>query len=164
MLTEALRVHLVHCRELREVDQKDRALHDLVEATARRLEDRGHVVEHPRGLELDLAADDLAGGGIDPYLAGGEDEVAACDRLALRADGLRSLLGGHATQIHSLPLLRERGGDRSREHPIILRRDAPQIERHAVVDDARHDRRVGAAQPCRDRVRATVPCADGDGA
>src|SRR5687767_14284011 len=115
MLTEALRIHLVHRRELSEVDQEDRALHDLVETAARRLEDRGHVVEHARRLELDLTADDLAGGGIDPYLAGSEDEVAARDRLAVRADGPRRLLGGHATQVHSLPLLRERGGDRSRE-------------------------------------------------
>src|SRR5688572_6575442 len=61
-----------------------------------------------------------------------------------------------------LLLLRERGGDRSREHPIILRHDAAQIERCAFVNDTCHDRRVRAAQSGRDLARAAVACAYGN--
>ena len=60
---------------------------------ARRIEDGGEVRECLLGLRGDVVADELAGGGVDPELARGEDEVAGADRLAVGAGGGRGGIG-----------------------------------------------------------------------
>src|SRR6185503_17381209 len=112
MLPESLRIDLVHRRELGEVSEEHRALHDPVEAATGSIEHRREVVEDARGLDFDVRAHQLSCGWLERDLASGEDEIAGRDRLAVRADGLRRLVGGHTTQIHWLLLpFRERGGD-----------------------------------------------------
>ena len=95
-------VDLVHGRKLRKVDHEDRGFHDVPEGEALVAKDGLQVVQHAGGLRLDVAGDGRPRvGWIQGDLAGGEEQVAKSDGLAVganrrrRALGTDDLFGGH---------------------------------------------------------------------
>src|SRR5512138_1469439 len=99
-VTDHAAVDLVHTWEVGHVLQVDRRLDDVRPARTRILEHRGQVAHHALGLRGDVALDDLASGGIDRDLAGGEQQVAGDDALRVRADGRGSLVSVYDASAH----------------------------------------------------------------
>ena len=77
------RVHLVHRREVVEVLQEDRRLHELVQAAARLLQDRAEILQRLLRLLGDAPAHHPAPVGRQTELAGDEDEAADLDSLVV---------------------------------------------------------------------------------
>ncbi len=75
-------------REVGQVGQEDRGLDDVGQRHAGGREDRLQVDQRPLRLVVD-AVEQLAGGRVQPELAGAEDEAVDGDGLAVRADGGR---------------------------------------------------------------------------
>src|SRR3989475_12810 len=102
VVAELLRVDLVHGREVAHVGEEHGRLEHMREIRARRREDGREVVEDPRRLDLHVALDGLARRGVEPDLAGAEDEVAAPDGLAVRPDRLWRTVGRDLLKRHSV--------------------------------------------------------------
>ncbi len=82
---EILRVNFIHAREIREVGEENRALDHVGEGQFLIVEDGLHVLQDAVGLRLDVASDEVAGGGIEGNLAGAEEQVADADGMVVRA-------------------------------------------------------------------------------
>src|SRR4029450_7936007 len=79
-LSDAACVDLVHAREITQIEQKDRRLHDSIEPRACLFENRLQVVEDLLRLLLDRLAADLRMVGLERELAWHEDESVRADR------------------------------------------------------------------------------------
>src|ERR1019366_2069745 len=64
---------------------------------------RAEFLEHPFGLGADVALDERATGRVEVDLAGTEDELAGGDRLAVRPNSRRGVLGGDGLTVHVVP-------------------------------------------------------------
>src|SRR5262249_19566624 len=82
-------VYGVHRRELREIGEIHRRLHDVGEAEARGGEHRGQVLARARRLGLDPARNQPTRDGAEADLTGAEDEIAGGDRLRVGTQGAR---------------------------------------------------------------------------
>ena len=77
----------IHGREIAEVRQEYRQLHDVVQVSARGLGHGGEVVEHAARARLKVAVYDLHRGGVERNLPGQEYEAVGVDRLGVGAYG-----------------------------------------------------------------------------
>ncbi len=93
-LWEEALVDIVHGGELVHVLEIDPGAHDLVQAAARRLQDRFQVGEHLLGLLGHSALDDLLGRRVQRNLPADKDEAVGPDGLRIGADGLRGIVRG----------------------------------------------------------------------
>lgn len=82
-------IYFVERGEIRHVLKEARCFDRFFKAAARRLQNRGEVQDSLPGLPFDAGFLDLTGTRIDPDLAGGKYEAVDCDRLGIRADGVR---------------------------------------------------------------------------
>ena len=93
VVAEGAGVDRVHGGEIGHVHQEDGRLHHAGELEPLGLENGADVLEHPLGLLRDAAVHQLAGGGIEADLAGGEEQPVGADGLAVRPDGARARSG-----------------------------------------------------------------------
>src|SRR5581483_11937918 len=84
--------YLVGLVEITEIGEQQRDLDDVVELAPGRLRHRAQVLQHLVRLVLD-AIDQVASRGIEADLARHVDGVADADRLRVRADRRRRVLG-----------------------------------------------------------------------
>ena len=90
---EVLTVDSVERREVVDVVQEAGGLQHVVEVGAGGFQDFAEVLADLMGLALDGGVDDLALGGVDRDLPGGEDQLAGGLGLGVRAEGGRCGIG-----------------------------------------------------------------------
>src|SRR6185312_10269724 len=81
------RVRVVERGEIGQVEQEDRRFDDVLPAGARGGEHGGEILHHAVGLLRDVAVQELAAGGVERDLSGGEQQLAGAHALRVRADG-----------------------------------------------------------------------------
>src|SRR6266516_1775355 len=83
-VAHVLRVHLVHPREVVQVLQEDRRLHEPLEGRARLLQYLAQVREDLLRLRADVSTEQVVLARSQRQLPGDEDEAAGLDRLRVR--------------------------------------------------------------------------------
>src|SRR6476620_1423193 len=100
MVAERPGVDGIHGGEVSHVHQVDRGLHDAGQLETLGLENRADVGENALRLLRDVAVHQLAGGGIEAHLAGGEKQPVGAGGLTVWADGARRVWGRDETNRH----------------------------------------------------------------
>ena len=101
-LGKELGIHGVHGGKIAHILQEHGGLSHMIHGQAGRLHNGLHIGQGLAGLGGDIALHQVAGGGINGDLAGGDDEAAAVDGLGIGADGGRSAGGGDDILFHDL--------------------------------------------------------------
>src|SRR5687767_2291437 len=86
-------VDLVDRGPVTDVGQEDGDLDQPIQSAPGGVEDRGKVLERALRLASHVVGYELAARGVHPELAGGENELAGTDRLAIGAGGGRCRIG-----------------------------------------------------------------------
>ncbi len=105
---EKFRVNLVHRGEIGEAREEHRAFDDVGEGQVLVVQDGLEVEQHALGLGLDVARDEVAGGGVQRNLAGAKKQIADTHGVVVRADGRGGFrgfddeFGGHVFDVWRL--------------------------------------------------------------
>src|SRR5262245_16114591 len=88
-------VDFVHGGEFVHIGKEDGGAHNAIQRGSGGFQDSLEIFEHPLGLNLHIAADELLCLRVEGYLSGEKQETVGPNCLRVRTDGLRTIVCGY---------------------------------------------------------------------